>query len=411
MKRSFGALCSLLLSGASLAACGDASTTGGGGGGGGRASTTSTTSTASSTTGATASGSGSSSASASTSTGGGGDALVTSFVYVGCNRLSKSEWDPATNPSSANVAQLTRTFSDVTVLPELPSHFFFVGDLVLGLDPNPAILPAQLDAWGALYAADPSGIAAKVPVTPLPGNHEMLVKQKVNGTKIEISNPAADTAWTGFLAGHALGKYAGNGPTNGGANADALADDQSKLTYSFDDARVHYVLLNTDTWTTVSDAATGSTQLGWIAMKWLAADLAAAEASSAVDHIVVLGHKPIVSPAGLTTSDEVINSTFTGALELLLDKTPKVRGYLCAHAHLWDARKLPGSRGVYQIIAGNGGSELEASFAMPFFGFTEVRFYKSGKVGVIPHDRPVPAPYNQFPALPATAGNEQIVAP
>jgi hypothetical protein len=332
-------------------------------------------------------------------------------VYVGCNRLSKGDWDAAQNPSSANLAQLTRTFSDVTALAEAPKHFFFAGDLVLGLDPDLTVLGGQLAAWGALYAADPSGIAAKVPVTPLVGNHEMLAKVKVNGTKIELSNPGADAVWTGFLAGHGFGDHAGNGPTPAGANADALADDQSKLTYSFDEAGVHYVLLDTDTLTTTPDAATGSTQLGWIAMKWLTADLAAAEADSAVDHIVVLGHKPIVSPLDLTTSDEIINPTFTGALELLLDETSKVRGYFCAHAHLWDARKLPGSRGVYQIIAGNGGSEVETSFVMPFFGFTEVRFYESGKVGVIHHDRPVPAPYNQFPALPATAAPEQIVSP
>ena len=405
MKRSLCALSSLLLAGASLAACGGTSTTGSGGNGG-----ESTTATASSTTGATSS-------SASTGAGGagggsgGGDAVTSSFVYVGCNRLTKADWDPAQNPSSANLAQLTRTFSDITVLAQTPKHFFFAGDLVLGLDPDSTVLAGQLDAWGALYAADASGIAAKVPVTPLPGNHEMLLKQKVNGTKIELSNPGADAVWTGFLGGHALGKYAGNGPTAAGANADALADDQSKLTYSFDEAGIHYVLLNTDTWTTVPDAATGSTQLGWIAMKWLAADLAAAQASSAVEHIVVLGHKPIVSPVGLTTSDEIINATFTAALELLLDTTPKVRGYFCAHFHEWDARKLPGNRGIYQIIAGNGGSEVETTFVMPFFGFTEVRFHQSGKVGVIHHDRPVPAPYNLFPALPATASDEQIVAP
>ncbi|MEP7120312.1 MAG: metallophosphoesterase [Byssovorax sp.] len=413
MKRSFGAPSLLLVTGAFAAACGGTATpgsTGSGGasptssgsasGGAGGASTTSTSGATSSTTGATSSGAG-----------GGGDGVVSTFVYVGCNRLSKGDWDPAGNPSSANLAELTRTFSDVTLLAPVPQHFFFTGDLVLGLDPDTTILAGQLDAWGALYAADPSGIAAKVPVTPLPGNHEMLVKQKVNGTKIELSNPPADPIWTTFLGGHGFGKHAGNGPTAAGANPDALADDQSQLTYSFDDAGVHYVLLNTDTWTTTPDAATGSTQLGWIAMKWLTADLAAAQASAAVKHIVVLGHKPIVAPSGLTTSDEIINGTFTGALENLLDTTDKVRGYFCAHAHLWDARKLPGNRGVTQVIAGNGGSSLETTFTLPYFGFTEVLFHESGKVGVIRHNRPVPVPYNQFPALPATPQPEQIVSP
>jgi hypothetical protein len=409
MNQSSPALLFLVLAGASLAACGGTSGPGTGGSGGASTTTSGSASggaggeaTTSSTTGTTSS---------TTSTGAGGDALATSFVYVGCNRLGKGDWDQASNPSSANLAQLTRTFADVTALADRPEHFFFTGDLVLGLDPDVTVLAGQLDAWASVYTADPSGIATKVPVLPIVGNHEMLAKQKVNGTKIELSNPGADAIWTSFLAGHGFGQYAGNGPTAAGANADALKDDQSKLTYSFDDAGVHYVLLNTDTWTSTPDAATGSTQLGWIAMQWLTADLAAAQASSGVAHIVVLGHKPIVSPLGLTSSDEIINPTFTVALESLLDKTAKVRGYFSAHAHLWDAQKLPGSRGVYQIVAGNGGSALETSWATPFFGFTEVRFYESGKVGVIRHDRPVPVPYNQFPAAPATAQPEQIVTP
>jgi hypothetical protein len=102
--------------------------------------------------------------------------------------------------------------------------------------------------------------------------------------------------------------------------------------------------------------------------------------------------------------------TFTSALESLLDQTTKVRGYFCAHAHLWDATRLPGPRGVYQVVAGNGGSPVESSWAAPFYGFTEVRIYSTGKVGVVSHERPVPSPYDG-PASPTTPRNEVVISP
>jgi hypothetical protein len=232
-----------------------------------------------------------------------------------------------------------------------------------------------------------------------------------NGTKIELSNGGADAVWTTWSAAHGFDAHAGNGPTAKPPNVDALQDDQSRLSYSWDDGGNHYVVLNTDTWTTTPDAATSSTQLGWIALNWLSADLKAAEVNQAVHHIFVFGHKPVVSPLGVDNSDESINPVFTAKLESLLDETTKVRGYFCAHAHLWDARKLPGARGVYQIVAGNGGSSVETVWKQPFYGFTEVRLYQSGKVSVVSYQRPVPNPYNQSPATPATAQSEMMITP
>jgi len=403
-----------LLAALPLAACGGsasttASSSGGTGGTGGASS--SSGASASSTTGSGPSSSSISSSSASSSSSGGGDALASSFVYVGCNRIQKADWDTVANPSSTNTAQLTRTFADVTALPDKPGHFFFAGDLVLALDASTTVLAGQLDAWAQLFASDPSGIATKVPLVPMVGNHEMLVKVKVNGNKVELSNAPADKVWTDWTAAHGFDTHAGNGPTPAAPNVDALSDDQSRLTYSFNDGAVHYVVLNTDTLTTTPDTVTGSTQIGWIAMHWLAADLAAAQASATIQHIAVFGHKPLVSPLGNTTSDAVINPLFTGAIESLLDQIGKVRGYFCAHAHLWDAQKLPGQRGVYQVIAGNGGSQVESAWAQPSYGFTEVRVYQSGKVGVVSHQRPVPATYFQSPAAPAQAQPELIIAP
>ncbi len=337
------------------------------------------------------------------------DSLVTSFVFVGCNRLQKADWDANQNPSSANVPQLQQPFADVVALADKPKFFFFTGDLVLALKQSTTDLSGQLAAWSALHKADP--VASVTELVPLVGNHEMLYKDKTSG--LELSNGPADAVWTQWIAAQGFDGHAGNGPTNGAPNTDALQDDQSKLSYSFDDGDSHYVVLDTDTWTTTPDLSTGSTQIGWIALHWLTADLNAAQANPKTARIFVFGHKPLVSPLGATTSDEAINPALASSMESLLDATPKVSGYFCAHAHEWDARKLPGARGVYQIVAGNGGSQLEAGWnvSTPFYGFTQVRAYQSGRVGVVSFQRPVPNPYNASPATPATAASELVIVP
>ncbi len=344
----------------------------------------------------------------------GGEALDVSFAFVGCNRLQKVDWSSQTNPSSANTAQLHQTFSDVAALATSPKFFFFTGDLVLGLNTDTTLMKGQLDGWAQAHATDPSGIATKSKLIPLVGNHEMLAKVAPagGGAKVELQNTGADAIWTPWLTAKGFDTFAGNGPTTGAPNSDALMDDQSKLTYSFDDGDVHYVVLNTDTWTSTADNATGSTQIGWVALHWLQADLAAAQAKPAIRHIFVLGHKPIVSPVPSPAADDAINSAFTTSLETLLLSTGKVRGYLCAHAHQWDARKLPGSgsHDVYQIIAGNGGSQLETAWSPAYYGFTLARVYTTGRVGITSYQRPVPNPYTAS-AQPAVAQPELTIAP
>lgn len=327
----------------------------------------------------------------------------TSFAFVGCNRLDKADWDAVGNPSSANLPQLDQTFADLAATSPLPKLFFMTGDLVLGLSDTPT-LSAQLAAWTPLWKS-----AAPTTLVPLPGNHEMLVKQKVSGTTVEVSNPGADAAWTQWLSASGFGGFAGNGPTVGSDPGDALKDDQSALSYSFDQGGIHFVLLNTDTWTSTVDATT-LTKIGWVPLAWLKKDLAAAQANPSVSAIFVLGHKPLVSPKGDTAYDATVEASLVPALEQLFDATPKVKAYLAAHAHLWDAQKLPGTRGVYQVVAGNGGSAPAGSWANPFFGFTEVRVYANGSVGVVSHQRPVPTPYSSTAVVKAVAGAELVIA-
>jgi Calcineurin-like phosphoesterase len=336
-----------------------------------------------------------------------GAALTASFVTLGCNRIQNGDWVQSSDPSSANTGQLQQDFTDVAALSVTPRYFFFTGDLVLGLTSTLPTLVGQLEAWTPLWNAAP--IVKTVPLVPLPGNHEMLEKSGGNEVPNDGAGVSADAAWTSWLTSSGFASRAGNGPTPASSPQDDLEDDQSQLTYSFDDGPVHYVTLNTDTWT----SAQGGGQIGWVAESWLEADLAKAQASSATTAIFVFGHKPLVSPVGSTSSSDIINPALTVAVENALNGASKVKGYFCAHYHAWDARTLPGSRGVYQVIAGNGGSALDSSWTPPtvYYGFTEVHLYASGKVGVISHARPVPSPYNATTGIqPAVAQTELIIS-
>jgi hypothetical protein len=328
----------------------------------------------------------------------GGDVITSSVSWVGCNRLSRTDWNSTTNPSSANVPELTQTFADLAAMPRRPDRFVLTGDLVLGLDPGKSPLDTELAAWAPLFA-----LAPVVPVLAVPGNHEMLVKSGGN----ELTNDKADAVWLQFVTASGLAP-SGNGPTSAPPNDDALTDDQSHFSFSVDVGDLHLVLLNTDTPNTHGSAA-----IGWVPLHWLQRDLAAAQANPAIAHIFVFGHKPLVAPPGETGSDSTIDATLVQPVLTALDSTPKARGYFCAHAHLWNALRLGGSRNLFQVTAGNGGSDLQAAWAAgsPFFGFSELRVHADGRVGVVSHERPFPSPYSSATVAPAVPRAEVVISP
>ena len=74
----------------------------------------------------------------------------------------------------------------------------------------------------------------------------------------------------------------------------------------------------------------------------------------------------------------------------------KFGGYLCAHQHRWDAFEMAGSHtpDLWQVIAGNGGTELDAGDA---FGFTHEEVWSNGKITATPYGRKVPDTYYYAP--------------
>lgn len=320
-----------------------------------------------------------------------GDSLALSFIFIGCNRVAKEDWNPGTNPSSANVPQLQQTLTDVSAMRPIPRFLFFMGDLVSGLVHGTSVLESQLNGWSRLYRAH--SVESKLALLPIAGNHELLFETEAkNG---QFSNAPADAVWTHWLTTNGFDTRAGNGPRNVDPNSDDLVDDQSKLSYSFDDGSVHFVMLNTDTLTSLREPGSKATRIGWIPLEWLKRDLAAAQTNPHISAIFVFGHKPIVAPKGSTSSNDAIHPLLTSAIEEALDGTPKVKAYFAAHAHEWDARRLPGARGIYQVIAGNGGSPIDDDWTAnpPYYGFSEARVYANGRISVVSYRRPVPTPY------------------
>ncbi|GAC1352046.1 MAG: hypothetical protein NVSMB1_11030 [Polyangiales bacterium] len=289
-----------------------------------------------------------------------------SFVVVGCNRIEKGDVS-STNPSTANVEQLTRTFSDVAALKPPPKFFFFAGDMVLGYS-DEAALEVELKAWVALYNASPLP-SLGVELVAIPGNHEM--QAKVGSSKLAYL--AAETTWV-----KVMGPYikASNGPK--AAGLDALMTDQSRLTYSFDYQTSHFVILNTD-----------PVGKDWqVPVQWVSNDVTLAHAAGA-KHIFAIGHKPAYA-SPLVPDDGLVRvpaqrDAFWKALE-----SNHADAMIAAHNHLW-FKTQPVK--TWQIIAGNGGSPLETGVSGKdaYYGFTRVAVSASGSVTLTSHGRDLPS--------------------
>ncbi len=362
------------------------------------------------------------------------DPVTLSFVFLGCNRVG---WSPKGHPklplppSTANVPQLLQTFEDIKALPRTPEYLFFTGDLVRN-EQNGAILKDQLALWQGLW--DNGALAnTQTRLVPITGNHEVLKSvQFAHKGYYEVPDSSSNTEWRAWLNAHRHPPQPGNGPTPATNPGDLLRGDNSQFTYSFDDTtsdgrQVHFVILDTDTQSRFSttdtlcyqaphDDVTFQNQTiegtmsqdvpGWIPLNWVQQDLAS---NSQKDLIFAFGHKPIVwpataDPAGTVSDgrDTIFNcgqKMLAKDLFTAFNTTDGFVAYLGAHKHLWNAAQIQNS--LWQIIAGDAGSELESGDA---FGFTLVEIHQSGKVMATAFTRPVPDPYyGSTGVVPATA--------
>jgi hypothetical protein len=304
------------------------------------------------------------------------DSVQFSFVIMGCNRIDRHDInDSNTNASTANLPELQRTFTEVAALNPKPLFFFFLGDEVLGLTAKQKTLQAQLKAWRKQYA-DPSFSplpASGIRMIAIPGNHEMLYEFKdKKGNAKELPNPAALTVWM-----REMGSFM---PDSVRINRVGGPDSLTNLaTYSFTYSNVHFIIINTDTYSNDSI-------IGMAPAAWINADIIAARNDTTVRHIFLLGHKPAVVSKKLyeADNDAVMDTSVIKSIWPVMDSN-KVEAMLSAHSHQYN-RIQPDSGMTYQIIAGNGGSPYEGalqhkdSIGRQFFGYTIVHVMKNKQV-------------------------------
>ena len=296
--------------------------------------------------------------------------IAYSFAVFGCNRVNAA--DTIGNPSTANVAQLNQSFADIAALNPRPKFLVFAGDEVLGYTNDTTALAKELTAWRALYEASPLANSG-VELVALPGNHE------VQGAT-HIAYAAAERTWLRIMAPY-IGR-GGNGPTAGGP--DNLQTDQSHLSYSFDFQDSHFVTLNSD-----------PVGKDWhVPVSWVQSDLAAAKSKGA-KHIFVFDHKPAF-PYPTVATDGLSQDTSSRNAFWAILQSAQAEAMFSAHNHVY-YRSQPANGKTWMIIAGNGGSSLEATIdpSIPssglYYGFTLVSVTNSGRVIERSYGRPVPA--------------------
>ena len=301
------------------------------------------------------------------------DPIVLSFSTVGDSRQDPTNPDPTTLPLSGqdqiwlqNTKAWSRIFNAIQSrnIPKVPNLLFFDGDMIQGYgDVN---VPSdklqfyqQYGFWRGMVAG---AMEIHLYVVPVPGNHEVQCQSCPPG---KIALPQNEDAWRANMGDLILdtsrfqnlfGVQPTNINTSDNGSLDNLKTNQSQLSYSFDLAGLHFVVIDTDP---VGDDSHAPTQ-------FLASDLAAA-AGRGITNFFVFGHKPAftyyygattplpTSPAGLDNFP-VARDEFWKVIE-------QYRAiYFCGHEHIFHISKPLGYTDAHswQVLVGSGGSPFAA---------------------------------------------------
>jgi len=300
------------------------------------------------------------------------DPIVLSFSSVGDSRQDPNNPDPSTLPLSVqdqiwlqNTKAWSRILNSIQSrnVPNVPNLLFFDGDMIQGYgDANVPMEKLkfwqQYGFWRGMVAGD---MEIHLYVVPVPGNHEVQCQCPPG----KIALPQNEDAWRDNMGDLILdtsrfqnlfGVQPTNINTSDNSSLDNLKTNQSQLSYSFDLAGSHFVVINTDP---VGDDSHAPTQ-------FLASDLAAA-AGRGIKNFFVFGHKPAftyyfgattpepTSPAGL--------DLFPPARDEFWKVIEQYRAiYFCGHEHIFHIEKPLGLSDAHswQVLVGSGGSPFAA---------------------------------------------------
>jgi len=329
------------------------------------------------------------------------DLTSLSFATVGDSRQDPTAPDPTTVPVSGQDQtwlQNSKAFTRIlrSVEKQHAKVLFFNGDMIMGY--GNMIVPSDTSTVDKVVKSDLvaayrqygfwRGMIAPtmeqgIYVVPVAGNHE--TEWKAGGKKAQVANENAWRANMGdlILDNDRFQNLFGEKPTDADLAdhhaADALASDQSQLSYSFDFHGSHFAIINTDPYTKDSHAPTN----------WLASDLAAAK-TRGLKHFFVFGHKPAftyyygdgasaplpTSPSGLDV-DLAARDAFWAVIEQY------GATYFCGHEHIYHLSQPTAATGghAWQVLVGSGGSPFEAKPTDDTLVKTD-RYYAWAKVDV-----------------------------
>jgi len=362
------------------------------------------------------------------------DPVLFSFAIAGDTRVDPTYPVKLDFPHFFNIVQVQQTLRDLAATTPKPAYLFITGDLVMGFARDKgATLKNQLDDFLPAVRNVPGlTLGQTLPqIVPLPGNHEMTFKQYTKGadgklTMITGDDEQDNLVWRAWMHDNHFDSLGGNGPIVSAVDSDTgkpIKDDQSRMTYSFNspDGSIHFVVINTDTVTDILGDDGFETE-GLMPLDWVKKDLDSAAQNAAIKHIFVVGHKPVYPPANFEKPGkyDALHYPEAETFRQMLVGNPKVRAYLCSHAHLFHVDSLAdanvadkqfkgnASARPVQIVSGNGGVDVEKFWHPeketdmvwrtdetpgPYFGYALLNIRKSGKVTYNSYQRPVPKPY------------------
>ena len=330
------------------------------------------------------------------------DPVVLTFSTVGDSRE-----DPTTTTLTAQDKiwlQNTKAWSRImrSIQAQKPSMLFFNGDMIMGYGKattTPASLATDITTTDVYKYGQQYGFwrgmvtglqETGTYVVPVPGNHE--TQSKPAGKIAQVEN---ENAWRANMSDIIIDKtrfpfsttnlnFSGDTASYPGA-ADSLTTSQDKLSYSFDVADSHFVVINTD--------PVGKDSTAPVA--WMTADLANAQTRGA-KHFFVFGHKAAkayiyaagAAPSSMTTASAT-------AFWKLIEQYKAT--YFCGHEHILNISQptftdTTGTVGgnAYQVMVGAGGSPFDAAAGQTTFNpltdrsysWATVQIHQSGLVDV-----------------------------
>lgn len=280
------------------------------------------------------------------------DVPVAMFVIFGGASVGPNA--PGADPSTVNVAQVTRTLEDVVAFRLPVSGVVSLGGLVdNGLADGGKAVSDRLAAWRKLY----TGSQAKFPF------HFVL------GSEANGPNGAADNA--AVAAVRALTTKEGWSP---------VAESATGLDFALTKERQRLVFLDLESRPSPD-------------LAWLAKELAAADSDKRIQNVFVFGSKPLATPSVDPLPSWVqptVSSTWAVDLRKSLRSSKKLAGYFCGSPALYNVTPLEKGSKVMQVVAGNGGGPLVPGWKPAGYGFSILLVFTGGRSAVYPFFREPP---------------------